>query len=236
MTKLLIVQNISREGPGLLESVLKHHNVSFDIVDLDKGDELPELADYAALVVLGGPDSANDQTEKMTNELAFVKQALGAGMPYLGICLGLQVLVKSAGGEVVQGPIKEVGFIDRHGKPYSIDITPAGASDLLLDGLASPLTVFQLHGEVVNLTATMQLLGQGTDCPNQIVKVAEKAYGIQSHFELTPEMLGVWATQDPDLIPLGNESLQAEFAKVSNTYTEIGEKLLTNFLKIAGLV
>ncbi len=235
MADLLIVKNISREGPGLLAGVLKKHGVSYDVVDLDEGASFPSPLGYKALVVLGGPDSANDTTEKMQQELVQVRLAFANDIPYLGICLGLQVAVKAAGGRVLLGAQKEIGFIDPAGQPYTVSLSDAGTQDPLLTGLSSPLAVLQLHGEVVELTPAMALLASSPICP-QIVKVADKAYGIQSHFELTEEMLALWAEQDPDLQPLGYEKLSAEFAAIRQQYTGIGERLLTNFLQIAGLV
>lgn len=235
MSELLIIQNITREGPGLLAGVLQEENISFDIVDLDAGDQLPPIIDYDALVVLGGPDSANDQTTKMINELDYINEALKTGIPYLGICLGLQTLVKASGGKVVKGEVKEVGFIDPEGNQNAVDVTEEGKADPLMAGLPDKLDVFQLHGETVKLTSEMKLLAIGKFCTNQIVKVADKAYGIQSHFELTPEMLKVWANQDPDLIPVGVEKLLADFSAIQKSYTNIGKTLLRNFLDIAGL-
>lgn len=236
MSELLIVQNISREGPGLLEQVLQDENVAFDVVDLDKGQEMPALTDYRAVVVLGGPDSANDETTKMTTELARIKEGLDAGIPYLGICLGLQTLVKAAGGKVVPGEVKEVGFLNPDNSQHTVSVTEEGKTDPLLAGLPEELDVFQLHGETVELTPEMTVLATGKFCRNQIVRVADRAYGIQSHFELTPEMLEVWAEQDPDLVPIGNDKLQADFEAIRQSYTQIGQTLLRNFLKIAELV
>ncbi len=236
MSEVLIVQNITREAPGLLAQVLNDEGVTFDVVDLDGDEELPALDGYKALVVLGGPDSANDTTEKMTSELELIKQGLDAGLPYLGICLGLQTLVKAAGGRVVPGEVKEVGFIGPDDSQHTVAVTDEGKADPLLAGLSENLDVFQLHGETVELTPEMTVLATGKFCRNQIVRVADRAYGIQSHFELTPEMLAVWAENDPDLMPIGKDKLTADFAPIQQSYTNIGQTLLRNFLKIAELV
>lgn len=236
MGKLLIVQNISREGPGLLTEVLNNAGIAFDVTDLGAGQELPGLEDYTALVVLGGPDSANDTTPKMVGELTFIKQALDLEMPYLGICLGLQTLVKATGGRVVPGSVKEIGFINPDGNQHTVHVTEEGKTDPLLTGLAEELDVFQLHGEIVELTPGMIVLATGKFCTNQIVRVTNKTYGIQSHFELTPEMLAVWAAQDPDLVPIGNDKLQVDFENVYESYTKTGQTLLLNFLHIAELI
>ncbi len=218
-----------------LEQVLRGENVTFDVFDLDQGQEMPALGSYKALVVLGGPDSANDETTKMTTELARIKESLDAGMPYLGICLGLQTLVKAAGGKVVPGNIKEAGFIDPDNNQHTIAVTNEGKTDPLLAGLPEVLDVFQLHGETVELTPEMTVLATGKFCRNQIVKVASNAYGIQSHFELTPEMLAVWVEQDPDLMPIGKDKLLVDFEAIEQSYTRIGQTLLHNFLELRSL-
>ena len=235
MSELLIVKNIPREGPGLLEGLLQEEGLDYDLIDLESGDTIPSPNDYKAMVVLGGPDSANDSTPKMTAELEKIKTALEANIPYLGICLGMQVLVKAAGGEVVKAENKEVGFIDPSGVQYDIQVTDEGKRSPLLVGLPDNLEVFHLHGETVVLTEKMTLLGTGRYCKNQIVQVSPTAYGIQSHFELTPEMLVAWAEQDPDLVPLGKEKLVADYEAIKDNYTAIGRTILSNFLKLAGL-
>ena len=232
---VLIVQNIEREGPGLLAGVLRAAGVSFDVVDSQRA-HVDELRHSRAVVMLGGPDSANDHTEKMSDRLALARAALAAKIPFLGICLGLQVLVKAAGGRVVKADRQEVGFVDEHHAPYALTVTGEGHADPLLTGLPGRLEVFQLHGETVELTPTMQILATGAQCRNQIVKVAPNAYGIQPHFELTSEMLAVWAEHDPDLKPIGAAQLMAEFEAIHQPYTQMGERLLRNFLRIAELV
>jgi GMP synthase (glutamine-hydrolysing) len=238
--RVLIVQNITREGPGLLERLLQEVAIDYEIVDLHKGETFPDPTNYGALVVLGGPDSANDTTPKMTTELARVRTALDAGVPFLGICLGLQVAVKTTGGKVVQS-VKEVGLHNAEGSPYSVSLTDLaltvlGKKDPLFVGLRNDFRVFQLHGETVEMTKSMQLLATGADCRNQIVKIRRNAYGIQSHFELTREMLAEWLAVDPDLTPLDAQKVTAEFEAIEEVYTITGLSLLRNFLHIAGLL
>lgn len=236
MSQVLIVKNIQREGPGLLADVLNEAGITFDVVDLEAGDVFPSPLDYQALVVLGGPDSANDETSKMLNELSQIKVALDNSIPYLGICLGMQTLVKAAGGQVVRAENKEIGFIDPEGSQYTIQVTNSGKENPLLVGLPDDLDVFHLHGETVVLTDSMKLLGTGKYCKNQIVQVSDSAYGIQSHFELTPLMLTQWAEEDPDLIPIGKDKLLADFNQVKSSYTQTGVTMLRNFLNISGLL
>ena len=235
--KVLIVKNITREGPGLLAQVLKGKNISFDIVDLGKGELLPNPEEYSAVFVFGGPDSANDTTTKMHRELTYVKEILNKKIPYLGICLGLQILVKVAGGEVIKSPYKEIGFKDHEKNPFEIImLTQTGKHDLLFNGMGEHFKVFQLHGETVNITDSMKLLAIGKWVKNQIVKVSDKAYGIQCHFELTEEMLNLWIKEDSDLSQLDKNHLEKEFESIRWEYTKIGKQFFTNFLQIARLI
>src|SRR3990167_4219928 len=110
--KVLIVENVTEEEPGLIEKILKGYNIKYDIIDLDKGKSFPKPKDYSAVFVLGGPDSANDKTLKMQAELKRIKEIVDSNIPYFGICLGMQALVKACGGAVVKNQIKEAGLRD----------------------------------------------------------------------------------------------------------------------------
>ena len=232
--RILIVKNITREGPGILENILIEKKIRHAVTDLDKGDELPPFEDIAAVVVLGGPDSANDKTEKILSEVAFIREVLSAGLPYLGICLGLQLMVKAGGGKVVKNPVSETGFRDPGNKYFTVKLTGEGRQDPLFREMGKEFRVFHLHGETVEMTGNMSLLATGKFCRNQIVKAGEKAYGIQCHFELTPEMFEEWITTDPDLLRLDTEELRKDFRLFRNDYTFTGKILLNNFLAIAG--
>lgn len=229
---VLIVKNITREGPGLLLELLEKHGLSYKILDLNDGDTLRPTINYRALVVLGGPDSANDQNEKILHEIEFVKKSIESGKPYLGICLGLQVMVKAMGGKVVKSPVKEVGFRDMDGRYFEID----AVEDPLFKGMGNKFKVFHLHGETVEVTDEMKVIGTGKFCKNQIVKYGENAYGIQCHFELTQEMFDEWVSVDPDLLELNRDSLKVDFATIKDEYTQTGLALFENFLKLSDLI
>jgi GMP synthase-like glutamine amidotransferase len=231
---ILIVKNITREDPGLLEKELKERGIGYAIADLHQGRNFPPVENYGAVVVLGGPDSANDENEKMENELARIREVIAAKIPYLGICLGLQTLVKAAGGKVVKSPTKEVGFIDPENNNFTVELTDEGKQDPLFEGLDDIFKVFHLHGETVELTDEMVLLAVGKFCRNQIARVGENAYGMQCHFELTPEMFDTWINEDPDLLQFDKEQLRANFEAIRDEYTRVGMQLFKNFLKIAG--
>jgi GMP synthase-like glutamine amidotransferase len=236
MKPLLIVKNVSREGPGLFETVLNSHRVRYRVVDLDKGETFPSPAEYSALVVLGGPDSANDTTEKIKNELSRIQEALTLQIPYLGVCLGLQMLVKAGGGTVLKNPVKEIGFRDSENNFFQVDLTPEGADDPICQGIEPSFKIFQLHGETVSLTGQMTLLGAGTFCRNQLVRMGAVAYGIQGHLELTERLINDWIAEDADLKTLSRADLEKDFKQAEQKLSETGIKFIENFLKISGLI
>jgi len=234
---LHIIKNEPREGPGLFELELIRFGVPFQLVDLKKGGKFPKPDETSALIVLGGPDSANDRTPRMRAELEQVKIAVEAGTPYLGICLGLQVLVKALGGTVTQSPVKEVGFRSPAGRVYEIELTMEGLKDPLFRGFTRRhARVFQLHGETVRLTKEMTLLGVSPEVPNQVVRVRPGAWGFQCHFELTDDLLAEWLREDEDLRKLSARQLCAEFKEIHEEYKMTGRRIIRNFLEFAGLL
>lgn len=232
--EILIIKNISREGPGLIEDIIKEYGINYTIIDLSKSQKINTITNCGAVIVLGGPNSANDQDQGMKSVLTLIKKVLEANIPYLGICLGLQTFVKAAGGQVVKSPIKEVGFRDPHGDFFEIELTEEGKKDPLFKGLDNSLKVFHLHGETVNLTENMILMAFGKYCQNQIVKTGTHSYGVQCHFELTREMYKIWINEDPDLLKLETEELRSDFELIYEEYKQTGTQLFSNFLKIAG--
>ena len=231
--RVLIIKNVTREGPGLFKTVLQKNKIPYEIIDFGEKENFPSLKNYGALVVLGGPDSANDNTKKIKTEIKKVQESLSLKLPYLGICLGLQILVKAAGGQVIKSPIKEIGFRGPTGKVFKVNLTQEGQKDPLFKELGNQFNVFHLHGETVKLTRGMKLLARGEFCHNQIVKVGTHAYGIQCHFELTSAMFNKWLNKDPDLLKLNKEKLISDFTDLQDKYREIGQRLFRNFLHIA---
>jgi GMP synthase (glutamine-hydrolysing) len=123
--KILIIQNITREAPGLLSEIIKEKNIQYDVVDLSRDEILPEdISSYKALIVLGGPPSANDSTCQIPEELGVIRKSRELNIPYLGICLGLQTLVKAMGGTVRKNEVKEFTFKNPEGDQYVINLTP----------------------------------------------------------------------------------------------------------------
>lgn len=233
---ILILKNAPRENPGLIEIILKENNLEYQIIDFDNSTVIDSIENYSALIVLGGPESANDLTPKMHNELTLIRSALHSKIPYLGICLGLQTLVKAMGGIVEKCQTSEIGFRDPEDLFFKVKLTEEGRRDGLFKNLPDNLNVFQLHGETINLTPQMTLLATGDFCRNQIVKIGNTAYGIQSHFELTNDLLESWIIEDLELQKINPIQLRSDFEKIKTEYQNTGRQLFCNFLTLTGLI
>ena len=234
--KVWFVKNMTHEAAGLFSLFTQRHEVPSVMVDLHRGEKFPEVATGDAVVVLGGPDSANDGEPKIFRELEALQKCLREGIPCLGVCLGLQLLVKAAGGIVFQNPVKEIGFRDLGGGWFEMEKTMEGKSDLLLAGIPDLCKVFQLHGEAVGLTPSMTCLAQGRSCENQIVRIQKRAYGIQGHVELSERMFEDWLAKDEDLRRMNAGELRRDFSAVCAELERSSEILFKNFLRISGFL
>ena len=233
----LVVQNMEREGPGAIAAVLRDRGIRYDVADVSRGMKLPASLDrYGCVFMMGGQESANDPAESMVERLELAKYAIGSGVPFLGICLGMQMAVRAHGGSVHKALTKEIGWRDPVSRSYfEIELTGQGRKDPLFSGLPDKLKVFHLHGETVRLASGMVLLATGSVCPNQVVKIGKNAYGVQGHMELTEEMFGTWLGSDPDLKGLSHKELEIDYRSVKDEYESNGHAMLSNFLDIAGL-
>ncbi|MCX7654963.1 MAG: type 1 glutamine amidotransferase [Treponemataceae bacterium] len=227
-----IIKNTLREGPGLFESELTVHGLSYGIFDLDGGDPLPEIGSFRGLVVMGGPDSANDKTPKILGELQFIREVLSLGIPYVGVCLGLQLMVKALGGEVRQSPYKEVGFRGPDGDFFRVRLTEVGRMFPLLQGFPLEFPVLELHGEMVAFEQGFTLLGTGRWCVPQIVGYGEHAIGFQGHVEVDPPMFEYLIQEDEDLCRLNTEKLREDYRTVQKEYIEVGRLLVANYAQL----
>jgi anthranilate/para-aminobenzoate synthase component II len=160
MKKIYVLENISREGPGYLGQLMDQKQTLYEIIDLTQKQSFPALSQIKALIVMGGPDSANDQTLKITKEIAFIKEVLKAQIPYLGICLGLQIGVKAAGGTVRKNQVKEIGTRDQSGNLCQVSLSLEGLKDPLLLGLPHSIPVFSPIAKRALAAATKNQTGR----------------------------------------------------------------------------
>ena len=183
----LVLQHIACEPPGAYEDVLLARGARIHRVELDEGDPLPDWRDFDAIVAMGGPMSVNDDAEFpwLGAEKALIAEAVRAGLPFFGACLGVQLLAASLGAEVVAGPAPEVGLLP-------VFLTDAAAGDPVFGDLPRELLTLQWHGDTFSLPEGAVLLASSPAYPNQAFRWG-RAYGVQFHLELSREMAAEWA-------------------------------------------
>lgn len=195
--RVLGLQHIACEHPGAFSEVMRERRVEYVPVELDEGEPLPDWREFDAVLAMGGPMSVNDESDHpwLRNEKALVREAVGAGRRFLGVCLGVQLLASALGASVRPNPAgAEVGLLP-------VARTSAGLADPVVGALAEPIVTLQWHGDTFDLPDGAELLASSPVARNQAFRVG-RAYGVQFHLEVTGEMAREWGD-----VPAYRESL-----------------------------
>lgn len=227
---LLIVQNDPQVPAGAYAEYLKEMEVPFRLVRPFGGEKLPPAGEATAVVVLGGAMGVHDTAAHpfLVDVKGFIGEAVAAGVPYLGICLGGQLLALVLGASVSRGANGEKGI-------HAVSLSPAGGSDPLFAGISSPFVTFQWHNDTFAIPAGGILLASSPACPHQAFRVGNRAWGLQFHPEATREIVAAWACWSHETAPHAARFV-AEFAAAEPAFRKASRRLLANFLRIAGLV
>jgi GMP synthase (glutamine-hydrolysing) len=185
--RVLVLQHIACEPPGVFEDVLQDRGAALHRVELDEGEPLPDRDAFDAIVAMGGPMSATDDEELtwLAEEKRFIAEAVGAGVPFFGVCLGVQLLAASLGVRVYPGPEPEVGLLP-------VTLTDEARSDPVFAALPSTLVTLQWHGDTFDLPEGAVRLAGSPAYENQAFRY-RRAYGVQFHLEVSQEMAAEWA-------------------------------------------
>lgn len=180
---ILIVLHSEASTPGRIGHMLEARGYRLDIRRPCLGDDLPaSMAQHAGAVIFGGPMSANDPDDWIAREIDWIGVPLKEEKPFLGVCLGAQMLSKHLGGTVGphEGGLVEIGY-------YPIRPTEQGA------GLGPwPAQVYHWHREGLSLPREAVRLATGDTFENQAFRYNGKAYGIQFHPEVTRLTMHRW--------------------------------------------
>jgi GMP synthase-like glutamine amidotransferase len=231
--KILVFQHVSTEHPGSFREVMRAQGHSMHQVELDEGETIPPLDGFDALLVMGGPMDVweTDKHPWLLNEMAAIKEWVSTGRPYLGMCLGNQLLAQAMGGQVelMTGP-PEVGI-------FQVALRP----DPIFQNVPALCTCFQWHGaEVVRLPEGARLLATSPGCRVQAFALGDAAYGLQFHMELTETTAGEWGAlpeyasalervKGPGALP----GLQAQVVENFEPLHDAAIQIFSNFMRIS---
>ncbi len=188
MTSVLIVQNTKIEGSGNLGKLLESDGFSINTVYAKKEPITTDSHDM--LVILGGPQSANDDSDYLNAEQSLIKQYVKQKKPVLGICLGSQLIAKAFGAKVLRGSKTEIGFYD----DIKLDV-----DSNLFAGFTNPFWVFHWHSDTFELPQDAVRLAYSKQYANQAFQIGS-AVGVQFHFEVNRNMINLWLDNTKDSI------------------------------------
>jgi len=174
MKKVLYVLHQKTSVAGDIGNKFKDRGYLEEIIRPPLGDRLPEdLAKYSAIVIFGGPMSVNDDDQFIKDEIEWMEKVIKSKIPFLGICLGAQILAKYLGCDVVKNEkdLAEIGFYE---------IKPVGEGDNIFK---NQNVFYQFHTEGFELPEGCQLLARGEIFKNQAFRY-ENCYALQFHPEV----------------------------------------------------
>jgi GMP synthase-like glutamine amidotransferase len=184
---------------------------------------------YDAVMVFGGsmhPDE-DERFDWLAREEAFLREVLAEQVPVFGVCLGAQMLARAAGAKVGPASAPEVGWLD-------VRLTAAGESDPVLGALPRQATVFQWHQYTFETPAGGVELARSAIC-TQAFRLAQPAWGVQFHPEVTLPMLTAWSSEDGEELPVAAAELRRQSEIHIDRSTEHGRALAAAFLREASL-
>jgi GMP synthase (glutamine-hydrolysing) len=221
LRKILIVLHQENSTPGRVGYLLEQRGFTLDIRRPRFGDPLPQsMQDHAGAVIFGGPMSANDEEDYVRQEIDWISVPLSDDAPFLGICLGAQMLSRQLGGQVGLHPC---GLVERG----YYDIEPTEQGQTLFPW---PQKVYQWHKEGFSLPAGAEQLATSCYFQNQAMRYGQNAYGIQFHPEVTLQMMHQWTTVAADHLTVAGARKRGDHFRERSAYDPDVERWLNRFL------
>ena len=192
MKEVIVLQHINIEDPGHIKDLMIEDNINLTTIELDEGEKIPnDLSKFDAMFCMGGPMDTwmeKDYSWLIEEKKKIKEFVVELKKPYLGFCLGCQLLGEAVGGNVIKSKYPEIGMLN-------INFSLNKKSDLLFSEFPEKITSLQWHSyEVQNLenNKNITLLASSPETKYQIFKYQEHAYGIQFHIEVKDTTVGEW--------------------------------------------
>ena len=237
--EVIVLQHIKIEDPGYIKDLMLNDGVNLTTIELDEGEKIPnDLSKFDAMFCMGGPMDTymEDQYPWLIEERKKIREfVVTLKKPYLGFCLGCQLLGEAVGGQVVKSSPSEIGMME-------INFSDKKNNDSLFSSFPNKIKSLQWHSyEVNNLESNkdVTILASSPITKYQIFKYQNHAYGIQFHIEIKDTTVNEWGC-----VPEYKSALEAQLGEGAlekfdkeaksnmsqmNNYSQI---LYTNFKKI----
>lgn len=237
--RLVVLQHAPHEGPSRAREAFERAGFTPEVLRLDLGVPVPKALDgIDALLVLGGSMGVGDRDDPrypfLAPEITLLDRAVASDFPTLGLCLGAQLLASAAGAKVYpnrrgDAVVREVGW-------GAVHFTKSAAEEPVLAGLDHAEIMLHWHGDTFDLPAGASLLASTLHCPNQMIRVKSRLYGLQFHPEVTEADLANWVKEDAEYIegalgPDGAARITADTRRYMPRLLERGDRLLDNLVK-----
>ena len=195
---ILVLQHADCEPPGAYEDELIARGIALHRVVPERQTELPDWRPFAGIVAMGGAMGAYEDSSYpwLTAEKRLIAEAVAAGKPFWGVCLGAQLLAASVGARVMPGARTELGVLP-------VELTAAAREDPVFCSAPERFATLQWHGDTFELPRGAVQLARSAAYEQQAFSLG-RAYALQFHLEVTSELAEEWMS-----IPAYTQELEA---------------------------
>lgn len=235
--RILVLQHIACEHPGIFRDLMDSDGVVWDAIELDDGDKIPEFDPYDAMIVMGGPMDVwqQDAHPWLIAEIDAIRRwVVDAGKPYLGFCLGHQLLALALGGKVAHSRQPEIGIME-------VALTDSGKASPFFKDCPPKLPCLQWHSaEITALPESAQVLATSEACKVNAMSWGNCAFSVQFHIELTAQTVDEWAgipeyanALEHALGPGALDEIRSCSDRMMPAFNELSGTIYRNFMAVA---